>query len=391
MIKILVVMDAIGTGGISTAFLNFIKVLSKEVECNVLVFNDENLDTVGIPNNVKIIQSTWPLKILGMPQKKVKEKSFVWALIRTIFVGISKISNGSIARRILFSFAESFSGYDLAISYAQDVGWKCLARGCNDYVLQKVEAKVKCAYIHCDYEKFGGFHRKQEKMYDKFDNIFCVSDGCRKSFIRCFPNLKDKSIVMENFTDIEKVQKKANEYFVSSKKYKRIVTVCRVSQEKGIQRTVSVVERLKNQGYKFCWTIVGDGDDFCDVKNLIHKKELSDYIELVGMKKNPFPYVQNADIFLLPSLHEAAPMVFGECWALETPIISTETSSAREMVEAKKIGIVCKNSEEGIYQAIKQFLEGKITDFMIKGLRNGNVNETPYHQLKQYLSLVRDK
>ena len=108
------------------------------------------------------------------------------------------------------------------------------------------------------------------------------------------------------------------------------------------------------------------------------------------MKKNPFPYVAKADVFLLPSFHEAAPMVFGECWALGIPVISTETSSAREMVEENKIGIVCQNSEEGIYKALKQFLDEKINTLMIEGLKYGNVNEIPYKNLKEYLSLIGD-
>ena len=390
MMKILVVMDAIGTGGISSAFLNFIKVLSKEAECDILIFNDESVDRNSIPNSVKILKSGWPLKLLGMPQKSVKERSIIWALVRTLFVITSKVSNGNIARKLLFMFVKNSSKYDVAISYAQDVGWKTLARGCNDYVLQKVEAQFKCAYIHCDYEKFGGFHSGQENTYNKFDNIFCVSEGCRESFVRCFPNLREKTRVMENFIDVEAVRKKAKEYKISSKMCKNIVTVCRVSEEKGIQRTINVIERLKNQGYKFCWTIVGDGEDFCSVKKLIENKELSNYIELVGMKKNTFPYVAKADVFLLPSFHEAAPMVFGECWALGIPVISTETSSAREMVEENKIGIVCQNSEEGIYKALKQFLDEKINTLMIEGLKYGNVNEIPYKNLKEYLSLIGD-
>ncbi len=389
--KFLIVMDAIGTGGISSAFINYIHEVSKQVDCDIMVFDEESINKESLPPNVNVIKSNWRLRILGMPQNEVKKLSHAWAFIRMIFVFIAKILNGRVARKILLFFTKKVNGYDVAISYTQDVGWHSLARGCNDYVLDNVEAKVKCAYIHCDYERYGGYHKKQESMYEKFDYVFCVSDGCRTSFLKCFPNLKKKAIVMGNFTNVINIQKRALEDFISKKNCKNIVTICRISEEKGIFRTVKVVERLVNEGYDFCWTIVGGGDDYNKVVEIVEKKRLKKYIELVGMKKNPFPYLANADVFLLPSIHEAAPMVFGECWALGIPIISTETSSAKEMVENQKIGVVCDNSEEGIYNAIKLFLNGKLDKTSFLGLKENNVNVTSLKQFNSFLETIGER
>ena len=386
--KVIVVMDSIGTGGISSAFINFIKEINKIVDCDILVFDDKSLSKELFPRSVTVIKSSWPLRLLGMPQKKVKEESRLWACIRAVFVMISKTLNGTIARRAILLFSKKLSGYDLAISYSQDVGWKTLARGCNDYVLHNVKAAKKCAYIHCDYEKFGGYHKKQVKTYGRFNYILCVSNGCRHSFIRCFPALKDKTIVVENFTDIDSILDKASKENLPRKNCKNIVTICRVSEEKGINRTVCVLEKLKKEGYVFCWTIVGDGPDYHLVEESIKNKGLTEYIEMVGLKKNPFPYLKNADVFLLPSFHEAAPMVFGECWALGVPVISTETSSAKEMVEEQGIGFVCDNTEDGLYTILKRYLDGEINLDSLVGLKEKNVNNLPLIHLKTFLEAV---
>lgn len=386
--KVLVVMDAIDIGGISSAFINFVKELDKVVDCDILVFDNESIGKDTFPQSITVVKANWPIKLLGMPQKKVKEKSWFWACIRTAFVMISKVVNGNFARRILLLFTKKLSGYDIAISYSQDVGWKTLARGCNDFVLHNVDAVKKCAYIHCDYERFGGYHKKQENTYRRFNYILCVSNGCRNSFVRCFPDLKDKTIVMENFTDVDLIQYKALEENLPRKNCKNIITICRISEEKGIHRTVRVLEKLKNEGYVFCWTIVGDGADYHLVEEMIKEKEMTDFIEMVGLKKNPFPYLKNADVFLLPSYHEAAPMVFGECWALGIPVISTETSSAREMVEDQGIGFVCENSENGLYVALKGYLDGKLNSESLMGLREQNVNNFPLKHLHAFLKIV---
>ena len=388
--RVLVVMDAIGIGGITTAFLGYLSEISKRAECDILIFDESSVCEENLPSNIHVVHSSWILKIMGMPQKKVAGLSLFWGIIRSIFVLLSKATSGELSRRILLIFAKKLKNYDVAIGYTPDVNWHSLARGCNDFVLHNVEAKRKCAYIHCDYEKCGGYHKKQEKVYKKFDYILCVSNGCKESFLRCFPTLKEKAIVSGNFTDIVGIKQKAAAYQVARKSTANIVTVARISEEKGIPRTVSALARLKSQGYSFNWTVVGDGKDFYRIKELIEEKGLENHIDMVGAKKNPYPYIANADVFLLPSFHEAAPMVIGECWALGVPIISTETSSAKEMVEDEKIGVVCDNSEDGIYIAVKDFLDGKINMDSLVGLGKNSVNEKSTRQLEQFLRSVAE-
>ena len=49
-------------------------------------------------------------------------------------------------------------------------------------------------------------------------------------------------------------------------------------------------------------------------------------------------------------------MVIGEAACLGTPILTTETSSAREMVEQPGLGWVCENTVEGIRTGLEELL-----------------------------------
>ena len=64
-----------------------------------------------------------------------------------------------------------------------------------------------------------------------------------------------------------------------------------------------------------------------------------------------------ADMLLIPSFSEAAPMVIGEAASLGTPILTTRTSSAEERVRFSGYGWVCENSQSGICKGIKKILE----------------------------------
>ena len=72
---------------------------------------------------------------------------------------------------------------------------------------------------------------------------------------------------------------------------------------------------------------------------------------MLGELYQPYSYLSQADWLLVPSFHEAAPMVFDESIMLGTKVITTDTTSADEMIGSSH-GIVCENSTEGIVRAL---------------------------------------
>ena len=168
--------------------------------------------------------------------------------------------------------------------------------------------------------------------------------------------------------------------------------MCRLGEEKGIERAVYVFGRLLSEGYKnFQWIIVGDGPERDNIEQAIKKVGLSNYIELVGKKSNPYYYVKNSDVFLLSSFHEAAPMVFGEAHAMGVPILTTNTASAYELVENRGLGKVCENSDEGLYNKIKEILSGDVVLERITDSKISEINTYAEHQLASFLQIVKER
>src|SRR5690606_31126106 len=67
------------------------------------------------------------------------------------------------------------------------------------------------------------------------------------------------------------------------------------------------------------WIVVGDGPDMESNKQLVEKLSVSNFVEFVGEKVNPYPYIERSDLFVLTSAYEGYPMVVGESMILGTP------------------------------------------------------------------------
>lgn len=120
-----------------------------------------------------------------------------------------------------------------------------------------------------------------------------------------------------------------------------IFSPVRICEEKGVMRMIPIFARLKEQGFKFCWRVAGWGPLYEEAIALRDKYQMQGEIEFLGHLTNPYPYFKKSDLLLLPSFKEAAPMVYGEAEILGVPVLTTNTTSAVELVADRGIGYFC--------------------------------------------------
>ena len=162
-----------------------------------------------------------------------------------------------------------------------------------------------------------------------------------KRLTESVPSVADRVATVHNCTDFKKIYKMADEYAPDYTREKiNIFTAARLHAEKGILRMIPILERIKKSGAAFVWRIGGDGTERGEIERCIAESGLKDEIILLGSLKNPYPYFKFSDVVLVPSYNEAAPMAFDEARAFGTPIFTTDTSSAKEMVSAQK-AVLC--------------------------------------------------
>lgn len=384
--RLLLVIDNLHTGGVGTSLYNFLYFSHNAIQIDLLVFNEDSIDYSRIPEDVHVIRPDKCLHILGKCHDEIKQESFILMSIRVMLSLLARRVSGVFARKVMWPFVSSLNGYDLAIAYAQDDGWRSLSKGCVDYIINKVSAKRKSVIIHCDYCNFGGYDQRQIQYYRLLDFIICVSKSCCNSFVKCFPTLENKVYVCENFIKTDEIIKKAGDGIVYPKDTINFVSICRLSIVKGLDRTIKAFREISDAGINnFYWVIVGGGPEYDSLNRLINENNLSNKIKLIGENSNPYQYLKLASCLLVPSYHEAAPMVFGEANCLGVPVLTTDTCSAKELVEKRNIGIVVNNDYEGIRNGLLSFISNTIS-YPKSDVDEMDFNKIPIGQLDRLLN-----
>lgn len=372
--KILIVSDNMHIGGIQKALLEMLKKIENDYDIVLLLFQAKGKLLEEVPKSVKVIETKSSYQYLGDAQgawsgvKKYK-RGFL-ALLTKIF-GFRAVSF-----LLNVSTKKSKEEFDVAIAYTHNSHYKSFHGGVANYTLFKVKAKKKLCFIHCDYLRSKTYNAYNNKIYQKFDKIVCVSKSVKEGFVNLLPNMASKTAVLYNALDEKRIIRLSQENtFKYDDKYINFLSVARLSQEKGIDRAIRAFSKvgLKNGRYY----VVGDGKEFENLKNLIAEKNLTDRVFLLGEKKNPYSYMKGANYLLVPSFHEAAPCVVQEAQLLNLPIITTDTLSAKEFIVSPNDGLVVENTDAGIEEGIRKALDGTLP------IREKESKERPYTNFLQ--------
>ncbi len=242
--------------------------------------------------------------------------------------------------------------YDIAISYHAPNTVPVF------YTIDKIKAKKKILWLHGDLKSNSGTTDIAGEYYRKYDKIFTVSEFIRQEFVNIFPEKKNQTEVFYNFFYPEEIIKKSSEAKTYEDEYKgiRILSIGRISQQKGYDIAVNVCERLIKDGFEFKWYICGDGEEKKNIESQICEKGLTDYMILLGNQSNPYGYLRDCDLYVQTSRFEGYCTTTNEAKALKKPVITTNVSGAHAQFIQNVTGWIIDINEDAIYQKIKEVL-----------------------------------
>ncbi len=167
-----------------------------------------------------------------------------------------------------------------------------------------------------------------------------------------------------NPIDLERVISKSKEGIVHpffKKNSKVIISVGRLAQPKRFDRLLRVFVSVKKMNPEVYLIIIGEGDLRPVLCELAVKLNVSESVEFVGFKENPWAWISKADIFVLSSDYEGFPNVLLESMACKTPIVSTDClSGPGEIITNGENGLLVPTlDEEGMVAAVNMLLNDK--------------------------------
>lgn len=338
MKRVMFVIGSFHYGGVGKVLYDLVRLInSEEYEITIYSIYNKGAYKNLIPENIKF-------KYILDTENKFKEKLFNFMIYRFPNKFFYKL------------FIKD--KYDVEIAFMENYPTKIVACSPN-------KKSKKIAWVHTDLIKnmysdsIYNSIDDHKKAYERFDDIICVSKASQASFEKKF-NIKGNVHTIYNPIKYEEIIKKSNELGFNDK-YSgiRILTVGRLSKEKGQDMIISVASSLKNKNYDFKWYLIGDGNIKEDLQNEILEKKLNNNVILLGEKENPYPYIKQCDIYVQASRYEGYCMALKEAIIFKKPIVTTNFSGAIEQLENGKTGLIVDVNEEKILEAVCELIKNR--------------------------------
>ncbi len=347
MKKIGVLLPAMRMGGAEKIFLNFLDDLRKYYEVTVILNKIEGELLPELPDNVSIVE----LEVLDFKSLvKYNLKKFrIYNLLFDSYYFLKvkcNVDTEQDYRCLIRQMPKCEEYFDAVIAYVGNVSTQIFN------LENRFNAGVKIAWIHGETNELKNINM-YNKIFSSFDKIYTVSGVSKEHFVSKFSACKSKTEIYYNRIKADVILAKSRERIKVCEDAFNIVTVGRLSPEKGQLMIPGIVENIGSQISNLKWYVVGDGPDFARLSKEICKRKLQERIILTGNQMNPYTYMGMCDLYVQPSYEEGYSTTICEACILGKPVVGTNTSGGiREQIEDKKTGFIVSPTVQELTEII---------------------------------------
>ncbi len=380
--NILFVIPSLHAGGGEKSLINLLNQIDYDLyNVDLFLFNKSGLFINSLPKPVKILELQDTYKIFTQ-DLDISIKTFIsnfkfnlvyYRIMFTIknrFIKDKSKAEQYTWKYISKSIAALEKEYDVSIGY--------LEKSSIYFIVDKVKSKKKIGWIHTNYENSGMDENFDRPYFKKLNNLVTVSKECANSLKVKFPEIKQKISIIYNIVSPKLINELSNRDinndFIIEDGYINIITVARLSYEKGIDLAINACKLLKSEGYKVRWYVLGDGSEKSKLEELILSNNLEDNFRLLGIKENPYPYIKKADIYVQPSRYEGKSIAIDEAKILHKPVVVTNYETAKDQIKHNENGVIVEMNDESLYQGIVSVINDvNLQNKLIYNLSNENL------------------
>lgn len=134
-----------------------------------------------------------------------------------------------------------------------------------------------------------------------------------------------------------------------------IVSIGRLSPEKNFNSLIEAWPKVLQHHPNARLTIIGSGLLEADLLARVRELGISDSVLMAGQRKNPYPALKRADLFVLPSTHEGQPVVVQEAMTLGVPVAAAYTPGTAELIN-KGYGTIVRATPSGLGEDLARLL-----------------------------------
>lgn len=106
--------------------------------------------------------------------------------------------------------------------------------------------------------------------------------------------------------------------------------------------------------------LIGEGPLEAKIRERVAEEGLTDSVIFAGVKENIYPCLNEADVFVLPSLYEGMPMTIIEAMGTGVPVIAANVGGIPSMIEAGENGVLVDADEDALANAMLSMMDEKL-------------------------------
>ena len=361
--KLFFIIHSLGAGGAEKSLVSLLNSIPPEkYDIDLMVIGSGGIFRPQIPEYINIIPSPLSLRALcysfHLRQFKDEAKWHTYILKFLLVFIVRMFGNRklqiyqrqwAIWKHIIPSLKTK---YDVAISY--------MSGFCNYFVIDKIPYTTKkILWIHHDYSEFTENRSFDLRYFCKADAVATVSPVCKDALCKDFPNIAEKFVVIENISNASLIKKQSLDVIskhIQKEQRLKIISMGRFAPIKGMDLAIKAAHILKEKSRDFKWYFLGDGPERNNLESMITEYGLSDNIELLGVKSNPYPYIAAADIYCQPSRFEGKSIAIDEAKILCKPIVVTRYPSVSDTIENNINGLIVDIDAQSIAKGVETLL-----------------------------------
>lgn len=340
-IKILFRLRSLEMGGVPRVVLDLLRNLPKDKFDITLMLNLYQGElTSEIPKDIKLI-------VIAKGREQMSKNP----IIQKIQLGIRRLKLEIYHKfpSILYAFKVR-DEYDIEVSpgYAE-----------FEMVLSSPNKKSKkVGWFHTDvsYDKDKARVQKRIELMKRFDWMIFGAKQTRQVIEDLYGVSYLNSSVIYNVIKLSEAREKANAFPINYDTKPVFSSMGRLHSRKGYSTLAKVHKRLLDEGLIHSIAVIGGGNEMQNLQNQCKELGIEKTFLLLDSQKNPWPYIQASDYFVLPSRSESYPLTIGEVMGLHKPIISTNVGGIPEMIDDGVDGVLVNYDEDEIFEAMKKFL-----------------------------------
>ncbi|MED0992666.1 glycosyltransferase [Bacillus nitratireducens] len=370
---VLFVINNLNCGGAEKSLISLLNTMDySRYNVDLFLFKHEGLFLNKIPKQVNVLEEPPGYQLFDMPikaaiMKCLRQGRLDIALSRVCagYIFKSEKNKARCEQRVWRYLSKSLQNiskkYDVAIGY--------LEKNPVYFCIDKVNANKKIGFIHTDYDKLGMDPNIDMGYFRSLDHIVTVSEECANVLKQRFAIYNDKIGVIHNIVSPSTINKMSQEKVDLERKGVNLVSVGRLSHEKGFDLAIEACKNLVGDGYEIKWYIIGEGEGRGKLEKMIEENHLQDHFLLLGLKENPYPYIREADIYVQPSRFEGKSIAIDEAKILHKPIVVTNFSTAKDQIKNEENGLIIDRDAHSLSEGIKKLIHNEeLRNRLIKNL-----------------------